>query len=47
LPLSSIWRLTVGNASVSRVAPPRVLSVNETGHLAGVDGTGGGPGLSP
>jgi hypothetical protein len=24
-----------------------VLSVNETGHLAGVDGTGGGPGLSP
>jgi broad specificity phosphatase PhoE len=47
LPLSSIWRLTVGNASVSRVAPPRVLSVNETSHLAGVDATGGGPGLSP
>ncbi len=47
LPLSSIWRLTVGNASVSRVAPPRVLSVNETAHLAGVDHSGGGPGLSP
>jgi broad specificity phosphatase PhoE len=47
LPLSSIWRLTVGNGSVSRVAPPRVLSVNETAHLTGVDGTAGGPGLSP
>src|SRR5262245_45554010 len=38
LPLSSIWRLTVGNGSLSRVAPPRVLSVNETAHLSGVDG---------
>jgi alpha-ribazole phosphatase len=47
LPLSSIWRLTVGNSSVSRVAPPRVLSVNETAHLANVDSSGGGPGLSP
>ncbi len=47
LPLASIWRLTVGNGSLSRVAPPRVLSVNETAHLAGVDGTAGGPGLSP
>ena len=47
LPLSSIWRLTVGNGSVSRVAPPRVLSVNETAHLAGVDDSAGGPGLSP
>lgn len=47
LPLSSIWRLTVGNGSVSRVAPPRVLSVNETAHLIGVDGSAGGPGLAP
>ncbi|HXJ84462.1 MAG TPA: histidine phosphatase family protein [Candidatus Methylomirabilis sp.] len=47
LPLSSIWRLTVGNGSVSRVSPPRVLSVNETAHLSSVDGSGGGPGLSP
>ena len=47
LPLSSIWRLTLSNGSVSRVAPPRVLTVNETAHLAGVDGTSGGPGLSP
>jgi broad specificity phosphatase PhoE len=47
LSLSSIWRLTVGNGSVSRVAPPRVLSVNETAHLTGVDGSRGGPGLSP
>jgi len=47
LPLSSIWRLTVGNGSVSRVRPPRVLSVNETAHLTGVDVSAGGPGLSP
>jgi broad specificity phosphatase PhoE len=38
LPLSAIWRLTVSNCSVSRVAPPRVLSVNETGQLDGIDG---------
>ncbi len=36
LPLSSIWRITLSNASLSRVAPPRVLSVNDTAHLAGV-----------
>ena len=47
LPLSSIWRLTLGNGSLSRVAPPRVLSVNETAHLAGTDSAAGGPGLSP
>ncbi len=47
LPLSSIWRLTLGNGSLSSVAPPRVLSVNQTAHLAGVDGAAGGPGLSP
>ena len=47
MPLNSIWRLTVGNGSLSRVAPPRVLSLNETAHLAGIDVTAGGPGLSP
>jgi len=47
LPLSSIWRLTLGNGSLSSVAPPRVLSVNETAHLDGVDGAAGGPGLYP
>jgi broad specificity phosphatase PhoE len=47
LPLSSIWRLTLSNASLSRVAPPRVLSVNDTAHLAGVDDEAGGPALSP
>jgi broad specificity phosphatase PhoE len=46
MPLASIWRLTVGNGSLSRVAPPRVLSLNETAHLVGVDVTAGGPGLS-
>jgi broad specificity phosphatase PhoE len=34
LPLSSIWRLTVSNCSLSHVAPPRVLSVNDIAHLA-------------
>jgi len=47
LPLSSIWRLTLSNASLSRVAPPRVLSVNDTAHLVGVDDAAGGPALSP
>jgi broad specificity phosphatase PhoE len=36
LPLSSIWRLTIANCSLSEVAPLRVVSVNETGHLRGV-----------
>ena len=30
---SSIWRLRVANCSLTEVAPPRVLSVNDTGHL--------------
>ena len=47
LPLSAIWRLTVSNGSLSSVAPPRVLSMNETAHLRDVDGAAGGPGLSP
>jgi broad specificity phosphatase PhoE len=47
LPLSSIWRITLSNASLSRVAPPRVLSVNDTAHLAGVDAVAAGaPGPS-
>jgi len=37
LPLSSIWRIAVNNCSLSEVAPPRVVSVNETGHLRVVD----------
>ncbi len=47
LSLSSIWRLTLSNGSLSEVAPPRVLSVNNTGHLAGIETTPGAPGLSP
>ena len=37
LPLSSIWRIAVANGSLSEIAPPRVVSVNETGHLRAVD----------
>ena len=44
LPLSSIWRLTLSNGSITEVAPPRVRSVNSTRHLAGLEA--GGP-LSP
>jgi broad specificity phosphatase PhoE len=46
LPLSSIWRLAVANCSLSEVAPPRVVSVNETGHLRDVDVAVSAP-LSP
>lgn len=37
LPLSSIWRIAVANCSLSEIAPPRVVSVNETGHLRDLD----------
>jgi broad specificity phosphatase PhoE len=37
LPLSSIWRIAVANCSLSEIAPPRVVSVNETGHLRAID----------
>jgi len=47
LPLSSIWRLTLSNGSLTRVAPPRVLSVNDTAHLDALDGAGGPLGFSP
>jgi broad specificity phosphatase PhoE len=45
--LSSIWRVTLSNASLTTIAPPRVLSVNDIGHLAGLAGATGSPGLSP
>ena len=44
LPLSSIWRLTLSNGSITEVAPPRVRTVNSTRHLRGLGA--GGP-LSP
>jgi broad specificity phosphatase PhoE len=48
LPLSSLWRLTLSNCSLSEVAPPRVLTMNDTTHLAGVAVPPGGfPFLSP
>jgi alpha-ribazole phosphatase/probable phosphoglycerate mutase len=36
LPLSAIWRLSLSNASITEVAPPRVLTVNNTAHLNGL-----------
>lgn len=48
LPLSSIWRLTLSNCSISEVAPPRVLTMNDTAHLHGVaEPPGGFRPLSP
>jgi probable phosphoglycerate mutase len=47
LPLSAIWRLTVANASLTEVRPPRVISVNDTSHLAGAVPAGGLSSLSP
>ena len=44
LPLSSIWRLTLSNGSISEVAPPRVRTVNSTRHLAEL---GAGAPMSP
>lgn len=44
LPLSSIWRLTLSNGSITEVAPPSVRSVNSTRHLGSLGA--GGP-LSP
>ena len=32
---NQLWRLRVDNASLSVVRPPRLVSLNETGHLAG------------
>ena len=36
LPLSSIWRLTLSNGSITEVAPPSVRCVNSTRHLSGL-----------
>ena len=47
LPLSSIWRVSVSNCSLSAVAPPRVLSVNDVSHLAGIEVGSGAPSLAP
>jgi broad specificity phosphatase PhoE len=46
LTLSSIWRLALANGSLTELAPPRVLSVNDTNHLAALGSLAGG-GLSP
>ena len=48
LPLSSIWRLTVSNCSITELAPPRLLSMNVTTHLTGIAVPPSGfPALSP
>ncbi|MBI3028782.1 MAG: histidine phosphatase family protein [Candidatus Rokubacteria bacterium] len=36
LPLNALWQLAIGNASLSVVDPPRVLTVNDTAHLEGL-----------
>jgi broad specificity phosphatase PhoE len=33
LSLNALWRLRVDNASITTVAPPRVVSLNDTSHL--------------
>lgn len=38
LSLNRLWRLRVDNASLTTVAPPRLISVNDTDHLAGAAG---------
>lgn len=35
LSLNALWRLRIDNASLTVVAPPRLLSLNETAHLKG------------
>jgi broad specificity phosphatase PhoE len=48
LPLSSIWRLTLSNCSITELAPPRLLSMNVTTHLTGIAVPPSGfPTLSP
>ncbi len=43
LSLNRLWRLRVDNASVTAVAPPCLLTMNDTSHLQGVvDGEGVG-----
>ena len=38
LSLNRLWRLRVDNASLTTVAPPRLISVNDTEHLVGAAG---------
>lgn len=33
---NALWQLTIGNASLSVVDPPRVLTLNDTAHLEGL-----------
>ena len=33
---NALWRLAIGNASLSVVDPPRVLTLNDTAHLPGL-----------
>jgi broad specificity phosphatase PhoE len=47
LPLSAIWRLTVSNGSLSEVAPPRVVRVNDVDHLGGLGRPAAPRGFSP
>jgi len=35
LSLNALWRLRIDNASLTVVAPPRLVSLNETAHLRG------------
>jgi broad specificity phosphatase PhoE len=46
LPLSGIWRLALANGSLTELAPPRVLSMNDTSHLAALGSLAAG-GFSP
>ena len=32
---NDLWRLRVDNASLTVVRPPRLVSLNDTGHLTG------------
>jgi phosphoserine phosphatase len=41
LSFNSLWRLRVDNASLTTVAPPRIISLNDTTHLRGLNGDGG------
>lgn len=38
LSLNRLWRLRVDNASLTTVAPPRLISINDTEHLVGAAG---------
>ena len=44
--VQAVERIAVANCSLSEIAPPRVVSVNETGHLRDIDVAATAP-LSP